>query len=168
LNALTSIGGDLSVNNNKALTSLAGLDNIDAGSIHNLDICDNAFLSTCAVKSVCNYLISSNGTTVINGNATGCNSQAEVDTACRHLSAENLSIDGNFSISPNPASTQITISTPTKGYFSILNLGGQQLLQQEITKPKTQIDISILPTGVYFVRLMDEWKVQVAKFIKQE
>jgi hypothetical protein len=72
-----------------------------------------------------------------------------------------------LSINPNPASSSITIETPTKGHLSIMNLNGQQLLQQEITEPKTPIGINTLPSGVYFVRLTNDKTVQVGKFIKQ-
>ena len=73
-------------------------------------------------------------------------------------------------ISPNPASTQITIETPAiqaQSQLSISNISGQQLLTHEITEPKTLIDLSSLPSGVYFVRLTSEKNVAIGKFIKQ-
>ncbi|MFH1295791.1 MAG: T9SS type A sorting domain-containing protein [Bacteroidota bacterium] len=72
-----------------------------------------------------------------------------------------------FSLYPNPTSTQTAIETPTKGYLFILNLSGQQLLQQEITEPTTTIDVSTLPSGVYVVKLVGEKGVGIGKFIKQ-
>jgi hypothetical protein len=47
-----------------------------------------------------------------------------------------------------------------------MNLNGQQLITRQITEPKTQLDISNLPSGVYFVRLMDDKTVRVVKFVK--
>jgi len=82
LDNVTSVGGSLSISNNDTLTSLAGLDNIDAGSIINLSIGYNTSLSTCDVKSVCDYLVSPNGSVNIHNNATGCNSPTEVANAC--------------------------------------------------------------------------------------
>jgi photosystem II stability/assembly factor-like uncharacterized protein len=70
-------------------------------------------------------------------------------------------------IFPNPTSTTITIETPAKGSLYIKNCNGQQLLLQEITEPTATINISNLPSGVYFVRLTGEKTVQVGKFIKQ-
>jgi hypothetical protein len=47
-----------------------------------------------------------------------------------------------------------------------MNLSGQQLITRQITEPKTQIDISTLPSGVYIVKVIGEKGVQVGKFLK--
>jgi hypothetical protein len=72
-----------------------------------------------------------------------------------------------FSVYPNPASNTITIETPAKGFLYILNISGQQLLQQEITEPITTIDVSTLQNGIYIVKLVAANGVQVRKFIKK-
>jgi hypothetical protein len=86
LSVLTSTEGNVFIGDdaggNHALTSLTGLDNIDGGSIIDLIIGDNPYLSTCEVQSICDYLASPNGSIEISGNATGCNSQQEVEAAC--------------------------------------------------------------------------------------
>jgi photosystem II stability/assembly factor-like uncharacterized protein len=73
-------------------------------------------------------------------------------------------------IFPTPSSTFVTIETtqiPATGQLSIMNLNGQELMTRQITSPKTQIDISNLPNGVYFVRLTNDKTVEVGKFVKQ-
>jgi len=70
-------------------------------------------------------------------------------------------------IYPSPANNKITVETSYKGLLSILNLDGQELITQQITEPKVQIDISTLPNGVYFVRLTNNKTVSTWKFIKQ-
>lgn len=73
-------------------------------------------------------------------------------------------------IYPNPALAKITIETypsPAKCQLSVMNLSGQQLLTYQITDPKTQLDISNLPGGVYFVRMTCDETVEMGKFIKQ-
>ena len=82
LEGLTSIGGNLSIFGNYSLTSLAGLDNIEASSINNLYIGYNSSLSTCEVQSICDYLANPNGTVEIHHNASGCNNPLEVANAC--------------------------------------------------------------------------------------
>jgi hypothetical protein len=78
--------------------------------------------------------------------------------------------DTGITIYPNPALTQITIGTPTttaKNQLSIINLNGQEVLTCQITQPKTQIDISTLPVGVYFIRVANDKTVEVGRFVKE-
>jgi hypothetical protein len=75
-----------------------------------------------------------------------------------------------ISVYPNPATDKITIETSgetQESYLAIVNIDGQEVLTRQITQPKTQIDISNLPSGVYFVRLLNEKTVEVGKIIKQ-
>ena len=75
----------------------------------------------------------------------------------------------SFNIYPNPAYNDITIETPQssgESILSIYNINGQELLKQNITTNKTQIDISGLSKGVYFVKLANEKTVTVKKIIK--
>ncbi len=168
---MNSIGGFLEVIDNGTLTSLSGLDSIDASSINDLSIYDNASLTTCAIQSICDYLVSPNGTIEIHDNATGCNSQQEVEEACGIVSVEELSHSDKVLIYPNPTSTSITVelpNTPQKNTFlSIYNLNGQQLITQQITEPQSLIDVSGLKSGVYFVKIVDELKVMVEKLVVQ-
>jgi len=79
-----------------------------------------------------------------------------------HHQTENV-----LEVYPNPASANINIETPLKGDLSILNLAGQQLLQERITVQKTTIDISRLPSGVYVIKLIGENGVQMGKIFKK-
>ena len=77
--------------------------------------------------------------------------------------------ESKFSLYPNPATDKITIelSGMTQGgNLTIVDIEGQELMQQRITQPKTQMDISSLPSGVYFVRVTGERTVEVGKIIK--
>jgi hypothetical protein len=74
-----------------------------------------------------------------------------------------------LTIYPNPTSTEITIETSAtigQCHLSIMNLNGKEFISYKITQPKTQIDVSTLPNGVYFVRLTNERTVEIGKFIK--
>jgi len=171
LGNLTSISGWFGIEGNAALTSLTGLDSIDAGSITNLYICYNESLSTCEVQSVCDYLANPNGTIEIHDNATACNGQAEVETACENASVDELNLSNRLFIYPNPSSTQITIETTTtprkNTSLTISSTNGQQLITQPITEPQTEIDISHLPVGIYIVKVWNDKDVIVRKIIKQ-
>jgi hypothetical protein len=77
--------------------------------------------------------------------------------------------ESGFSLYPNPATDIVTIETSgiaKESYLAILNSQGQKLITRQITKSKTQLDISSLPGGVYLVRLTNDKTVQVGKIIK--
>ncbi|MGA3013851.1 MAG: T9SS type A sorting domain-containing protein [Bacteroidales bacterium] len=83
----------------------------------------------------------------------------------------NLGIVPNsIKIYPNPATDKITIETTgtvKEINLAIINIDGQQLITRQTTDPKTSIDISTFPSGVYFVRLTNDKTVEVGKFVKQ-
>ena len=83
---------------------------------------------------------------------------------------ETNSGNPSFTIYPNPTTGYITVETsaiPTQSQLSISNLNGEELITRPITEPKTQLDISSLPQGVYFVHLIIDQSVQAGKVIKQ-
>ena len=82
LDNLNSISGGIEIGGNESLTSLTGLENINAGTIDELQIMFNYSLSSCEVESICDYLVIPNGNIYIYNNAPGCNSQQEVEEAC--------------------------------------------------------------------------------------
>jgi len=170
LENLTSIGGFLRINDNDDLTSLTGIDNINDSSIAYLDIGYNYLLSICEVQSICDYLGDSSAIIRIYYNANGCNSQEEVELACATISVNDLDYLNTFSIYPNPSFTQITIEntkTTPKFQISIFNLNGQEVIKQQVTEPKTVVDISTLPQGIYMVKLTSDDKVKVLKLVKE-
>jgi hypothetical protein len=168
LEGLHSIEGNLIVYEDSSLVSLAGLDNIDAGTISYIQIENNYSLSTCEVHGICDYLAGPNWwKSYIQYNANGCNNIEEIKTACEAIGFESLIPHASLTIYPIPASSFITIETDTEGHLSILNLNGQQLLQHEISEPMTIIDVSTLPPGVHFLKLINNKTVEVGKLIKE-
>jgi hypothetical protein len=174
LESLTSsssirIGDLFATQGNPNLISLSGIENIEESSFDELVISGNGSLSDCDVQSICEYLASPNGTTYIFSNATGCNDQAEVEAAC--LTAEEEIRSGmEITITPNPSKDKITISSPAlKGntQLSIFNVSGEKVIERQLTDNETQIDISTLSRGVYFVRVQNEMMVEVGKMIKE-
>lgn len=163
LYGLNEVGGQLSIRSNDALSSLDGLDNISPASISELDISFNDLLSTCHVKSVCNYLASPNGTVEIYGNAVGCNGKEEVQDSCIansvHINEQVFRDIVMFY--PNPCKRALNISAD--GYIideiSIYNKLGQRVIHE--MKPANTIDVSWLPQGLYIVEVIwDEHRVR--------
>jgi hypothetical protein len=154
LSTLNTIGDAIYIDNNDNLGSLAGLDNIDPNSILNLIIINNDLLSTCDVESICDYLENPNGIIEICGNASGCNSQAEVQEACDEITVEEVIFSNNISIFPNPADDKITIkSVPANNIKEVkfYNHLGERVLHVYLLN--NVIDVSNLPQGMYLVEV---------------
>ncbi|MBC8486942.1 MAG: T9SS type A sorting domain-containing protein [Bacteroidetes bacterium] len=150
----------LQIENNDALISLSGLDNIDAGSIQDLYIFENALLSTCNIKSVCNYLVNPIGDIEIYDNANGCNSQAEVKTAC-DMSVEYIEYGNEICIFPNPFSEKTTIKFTNPNHsdykLSVFCISGNKVFEQDnIKSDKIEFKRGKLPKGVYLIELKGE------------
>ncbi|MFP4470397.1 MAG: T9SS type A sorting domain-containing protein, partial [Bacteroidales bacterium] len=85
----------------------------------------------------------------------------------RELNAARLNVY------PNPTSGQITLEftgeASPDGYILIANANGQVVLEQEISRmqagSKVQIDLSTMPRGVYYLRLVSSTMTSVEKII---
>ena len=76
----------------------------------------------------------------------------------------------SISIYPNPVTDKITIEIDegqVPSQLSMMNLNGQEILSRQISQPKTQLDISSMPSGIYFVQLTNDKNVSIGKFVKQ-
>ena len=77
-------------------------------------------------------------------------------------------------IFPNPANDNLTIETSQKSYIEILSIEGQ-LIQTlppcreagATTGNKTNINVSVFPSGVYIVEVKTEKGIEVRKFVKE-
>ena len=154
LQNLTSIGDYITISDNDILESLSGIDNIDPGSITNLSITENDNLSTCEVQSICDYLANPSGTITISNNNTGCNTYAEVETACENVSIEEFETNELFEIFPNPANNRLTIKNKQNLKIIEVNifnqLGEKLCIEKSIYK---SIDISRLDKGLYIIEI---------------
>ncbi len=153
LNNLTSVGDFFSLYHLPDLTSLEGLENLNSIG-GNLSIHNNNSLSTCEVQGICDYIANPNGVIEIHDNATGCNSQEEVEYACG-VWVPNINPESEFSIFPNPAKNKIYISGKEGRIIkevSIYNQLGQKVISEKhITN---MIDISNLRQGMYVIELV--------------
>lgn len=76
--------------------------------------------------------------------------------------------DCDFKVYPNPAQNLLTIqkSSSHDGYFSICNPQGQEILKQSVSGTKSQVDIGLLSSGIYFLSLFQDETRKVRKFVK--
>ena len=133
LENLTSITIQLVISANKTLNSLSGIDNINPNTFDYLYIQDNPLLSTCEVKSVCDYLMSSHGGFRIRNNAYGCDSIMEVEEACA-VGIPEISKENTISIYPNPAKGELFIKNTKNTKIDkviIYNQFGQRVFQSD-------------------------------------
>jgi hypothetical protein len=167
LDNLISTGGYIEIADNGALTSLTGLDNVKANTISNLSIYSNLSLSTCDIKSICNYLAAPNGDVYIEGNAPGCNSPEEVQEACQ-AAIEEINAS-ELTIIPNPAKDHITIEIPsTENIVSaeLTDLQGRMVKKVgHCSGSKTVIDIYGVPKGLYLLIVITDKNIYSNKVI---
>jgi len=154
LSALYNIAtiGYLKVYDNASLQTLNGLDSIKNINF-DISIYNNPCLATCHVKSICDYLANPNGVVEIHDNATGCNSQHEVEDRCNTI----------FSIYPNPARNELFIiigNNVTLKEMNIYNCLAQKVLHE--TQINNMLDVSKLKQGMYIFELIS------TEFIKRE
>ncbi|MBK6667815.1 MAG: T9SS type A sorting domain-containing protein [Saprospiraceae bacterium] len=87
---------------------------------------------------------------------------------------DNTMISSTFSIAPNPSTNQITITTSealSNSRIEIYDQIGRNIINHQISSSATEINISSLPTGLYFVSLVDDLGKrfgQVQKLVKIE
>ncbi len=90
-----------------------------------------------------------------------CGSFVAVPVAIQNINA----INSSFNIFPNPAHDKLNISSASSiREVSIANLLGQVLVAGTYDQEKLQIDISGLPTGVYYVKVNG---YETRKFVKE-
>jgi hypothetical protein len=81
--------------------------------------------------------------------------------------ANNTTLLGQMSISPNPASETLRLETPAftgVGRLSLLNARGEEILSGLVTGgERTVVDIRSLPSGAYFVRITGDGMQAVAR-----
>jgi hypothetical protein len=169
---LICVKGNLRVHYNNSLTSLAGLDAIDADSLSGVFIDNNMNLSDCAVQSICDYIGIPDSLVVIQENSGGCNSEEEVEEACAVGMNESAVVSHQWivNIYPNPVSDLLFIEIPnirSQFQISIFDFQGRQVMHKRIIVPMTSLDVSGLNAGIYFVEVVSDDGIIVGKLIKQ-
>jgi PKD repeat protein len=83
---------------------------------------------------------------------------------------KNIFSSDKIKVYPNPANNIITIETSSLNKnedISIYSIQGELLLQQPILLAKTNVDISTLAKGLYFIKVKAEKGLAVKKFVKE-
>ncbi len=164
--ALTSLSGlenidafnaDVEIEGNISLIDINGISSIDFSEVSSIYIKGNTMLSTCAVESICNYIVSPGASITIEGNATGCNTQQEVEEACATIGTDENDMPSEITIYPNPAEKEIFISgigAIENVEVNIYNQVGQMVLFQKIQADK--VNVSSLTEGMYILEIVSK------------
>ena len=82
---------------------------------------------------------------------------------------DEVKIEEQVLVSPNPFSSEITISTNLSGriYYALYSLTGAKIKQGELRERKTSLYWSDLPKGHYILRLQNNSQVLIKKLVKQ-
>lgn len=165
LESLTQINGIFELRNNTSLTSLEGLSNLESVTAE-ISIRSNDALSYCAVAFVCDHLGNPNIDFLFDDNALGCSSLAEVEASCLLLDNNNIGLENEIVLFPNPVSEFIQIQTSeTLGIIkaTLYSSTGKTLL----VSSEAAMDISTLATGIYFVEVQTEYGKVTKKIVKE-
>ena len=113
----------------------------------------------------------SNVTLIATGNSTVCPAIRVVTISvnkCTGISVNNLE-SFELRVYPNPATSVLIVEgLDLSGIISISNLLGEIVLQKNKFDTSQSFDISALPSGVYFVQLLDKNKLLFSKKVIKE
>lgn len=138
----------------------------------------------CGYNSVfdnaCNAVGMFRDTLYIGGGFWSINGDTNLRKVVRWLGGDSLFQCGNpvgisetyqehftFSFSPNPATTQLTITTSSNGKLTITNNLSQIIQSLTISQRQQQIPTASFPSGIYFLTFQTEKTIQIKKLLIQ-
>jgi subtilisin family serine protease len=90
--------------------------------------------------------------------------------ALQLLGAEQVLLERNFALYPNPTTNILNVSFPKEIHSAeifITNLAGQVIQKGNITNTANRLDVSSLSAGLYIATLVSEGKSNTFKVVKQ-
>jgi hypothetical protein len=156
--------GNFTVSDNAILNSIDAVADMELFGTINIIISDNPNLSFCAIEMVCNSFQDPVIVHIINNNASGCNSENEVEAQC-DLGTEEVSLQELVSVFPNPVSDFLKIILVDEIQFNYARL--YSVLGEELfTTSDKSIDVSNLSEGIYFLKIVTSQGQLVRRIIK--
>ena len=78
-------------------------------------------------------------------------------------------IHPKFNIRPNPVSDVMIVDVDQKdisGLLTVFSISGKEVLNKELTESQTSVDLSLLQSGMYIVRLKHNDLIELKKVVK--
>lgn len=156
----------ITINDNKVLTTLSGLDNIDSSPVGYILLGNSGQLSYCGVKSICKFLSRPFNNNSIGGNATGCNSADEVKASayCVSLPVTLINFQGKNTPEGNVLTWQTTSETTNYGFEIERSLNAKTFVKAGFiegngdtneTKSYSYLDVITEPVIYYRLKQID-------------
>ncbi|MBK8080055.1 MAG: T9SS type A sorting domain-containing protein [Saprospiraceae bacterium] len=115
---------------------------------------------------MCIYL-QNGGAATISNNAPGCNDVPQIETACQSTSVKETSNNqANILIYPNPTEGVLNIESDNKNglTYSIYSSDANLMMSGKVPA-KGQVDVSALPNGMYFIKIIIGNQVVIKKIL---
>ncbi len=87
---------------------------------------------------------------------------------CTSINNQTNFIENEVKIYPNPSNGILNIILPFNAQVIITNQLGEVLINELLQTRESLINIKDLPNGIYFVKVLDDSKVQIIKIIKND
>ena len=91
-------------------------------------------------------------------------------TASTTLSTQDLKVDNDFEISPNPASSKLNIKLSNaldNANVTVYNVLGKKVYSKSLSTLESSINVANWNTGVYLVRVSTDSQTITKRFVKQ-
>ncbi len=161
LEGISVIGGQLTIQSNAVLASLDSLQYLQTDQLDRVTITGNPLLAVCELEWLCNYLADNPSRVSVGSNASGCNSIAELQSACGP-DYRNLGVNGDTAlipVFPGQISQRTFFLFPTDGFgtlridsVSLVDTAGvfslaafSASLPYEITGPPLELTVEFVP-----------------------
>ncbi|MFK8103304.1 MAG: T9SS type A sorting domain-containing protein [Saprospiraceae bacterium] len=155
-----SVETSIYLKDNPKLKSIAAIGSLNYNNLKTVHITGSPLLSNCSLINICKSLSAKSSYRTVHtfsDNATGCNDNNEILENCK-------AIDRPIAFHPTLVQSTINLISEIDTEIIIFNTMGQILLQENIFNGITSIDLSILPSGIYFIQ---EKGGKQQKFFKQ-
>lgn len=157
LSNLQTINFFAKIENNKTITQINGLSNVNAATIDSLIIFNNPNLNTCNNKMTCAYIAVPTNPVRISNNAPLCANRTAIFIQCSLVGNQDFAISDKLNIYPNPCNNLIHIcDLPPSSNISILDQNLRRVLTRKSTESNLEIDTDQLANGLYYIVIKNE------------